>query len=123
MLAPEAEGAAAGGPCVVAFREEDALDPDPDLAQADIIRIANLLVESTAEHRGYFARDEIIAAIAGLGLRAGDGAWLVLDNFRQKIERAGLWRKDAAAATWIRHPTPAGLPDVLEGVEDVPFGA
>jgi len=121
MLAPEVELAAESGRCDIAFKEEDVLRPEPDLAQADILRVANVLVEATADHRGYFTRDEIVRAIARLGTHAGDGARLVLDNFRRKIERGGLWRKDAAAGCWRRLHTPAGLPDVLDGIADIPI--
>lgn len=119
MLAPEVEAAAESGRCHMSFKEEDVLDPDPDIAEADIIRVANILVESTDSHRGYFTRDEIVSAIARLGIHARDSARLLLDNFREKVERRGQWRKDALAGKWIRLSTPAGLPDVLEGVGDI----
>lgn len=119
MLAPEVELAAASGRHQVSFKEEDVFDPDPDIAHADIIRVANVLVESTHDHRGYFTRREILGAMANLGGLAGDGAYLVLNNFRRQIEYAGVWRKDASRDQWTRLPTPAGLPDDLDGIGDI----
>jgi len=119
MLAPEVEAAVSERRCAISFKEEDVFDPAPDIARADIIRIANLLVERTADHRGYFDREDIVKAIRGIGVRAKDGAYLYVDNFRKKVERVGVWRKDRRAGKWIRQPTPAQLAEALEGVGDI----
>ena len=60
-----------------------------------------------------------MARIGGLGVRAKDGAYLLLDNFRKKIERVGIWRKDASVTRWVRLPTGPDVCDVLEGVGDI----
>jgi len=119
MLAPEVELAVESGRYDISFREEDLFEPDPDISSADIIRIANMLVETTATHRGYFLKAEIVDAIAALGTRAKDAAYLLLNNFREKVERLGLWRKDTARGQWVRESNPSELPGVLDGVGDI----
>ena len=119
MLAPEVELAVESGRYDISFREEDLFEPDPDISSADIIRIANMLVETTETHRGYFLKAEIVDAIAELGTRAKDAAYLLLNNFREKVERLGLWRKDTAGGQWVRESNPSELPGVLDGVGDI----
>ena len=118
MLAPEVEWAAgrtAGG---LRFREEDAFDPDEDIGEADVIRVANLLVERTADHRGYYDRADIVAALGRVGEKAKDGAHLYLNDFRKKVEHVGHWRKDGARGAWVREPV-GGVAADLAGVRDI----
>ena len=42
-----------------------------------------------------------------------------LNNFREKVERLGLWRKDTAGGQWVRESNPSGMPGVLDGVGDI----
>ncbi len=119
MVAPEVERAAESRRYDMSFKEEDALDPHPDIAEADIIRVANLLVERTVDHRGYFGREDIIRMVGQIGLHAKNGAHLLLDNFRQKIERVGHWRKDASSSRWTRVDTGPQIAPALEGVADI----
>jgi len=119
MLAPEVEFAVASGSYDISFKEEDAFAPDPDICDADIIRIANLFVERTPEHRGYFYRADIVKAIARLGTSVKGGAYLLVDSFTRKIERIGKWKKEAASSKWIRLPISAEIPEVLDGISDI----
>jgi len=119
MLAPEVELAEASGRYDISFKEEDASHPDPDISGAHIIRVANLFVERTPEHRGYFYRADMVQAIAQLGIPVKDGAYLFVDSFIQKLERVGKWRKDASSSRWIRLPTPTEIPEVLNGIADI----
>jgi hypothetical protein len=121
LLAPQVDHAVETGRHALRFREEDAFHPDPDIRQADIIRIANLLVERTDEHRGYYYRQDIRKAISQLGQVAKDGAYLFLDNFMRKVEHVGLWRKDASAREWTRLPVGAEVAVDLEGVTSIPI--
>ena len=121
MLAPQVDHAVRTGELPLRFKEEDAFDPDPDIGDADIIRIANLLVERSADHRGYYYRQGILAAISRLGTAAKDGAYLYLDNFRKKVEHVGLWRKDAAAGEWTRLPVAGDVAVDLDGVAGIPI--
>ncbi len=123
LLAPQVDRAVRTGRYALGFREEDAFHPDPDIAHADIIRVANLLVERTEDHRGYYHREDILKAISRLGRMAKDGAYLYLDNFIKKVERVGLWRKDAAVGEWRRLPAGAGVAVDLEGVGSIPIEA
>ena len=123
MLAPQVDQAVRTGQFALRFKEEDAFDPDPDIGQADIIRIANLLVERTDDHRGYYYRRDMLQAISRLGRVAKDGAYLYLDNFRKRIEYVGLWRKNAAAGEWTRLPMGAGVALDLDGVGSIPIGS
>ncbi len=50
MLAPQVDHAVQTGRFALRFREEDAFHPNPDIGEADLIRIANLLVERTDDH-------------------------------------------------------------------------
>jgi hypothetical protein len=118
-ITPEVELVANSNKYNISFKEEDLFSPALDIKKADVIRIANLLVEITDDHKGYFFRDEIIKAISGLGNHVKDGAYLVLNNFRKKIEYIGVWRKDASLNTWIRLPASDGINDDLEGVANI----
>ena len=118
-IAPEVERAAASADCDITFKEEDLFHPEPDIAEADIIRVADLLVEITPDHRGYFQRGEIIEAVARLGAVVKDGAYLFLDNYRRKMERCGRWRKAAARGQWLRQPIASDMPVVLDGVSGI----
>ncbi len=120
MLAPQVDHAVQTGQLAIRFKEEDAFDPDPDIGEADIIRIANLLVERTDDHRGYYYRQDILAALSRLGRVAKDGTYLYLDNFRKKVEHVGLWRKDAAAGHWARLSVAPDVAMDLEGVTSIP---
>jgi len=119
ILAPEVEVAVESGEHDLCFKEEDAFDPDGDIAQADVIRVANLFVERTADHRGYYYRDDILQAIRRLGEKAKDGAYLYLDDFLKKTEHIGLWRKSEAAGRWERLPVSGNCREDLEGVTDI----
>ena len=121
MLAPQVDDAVHTGRLAIRFKEEDAFDPAPDIGEADIIRIANLLVERTDDHRGYYYRPDVLAAISRLGAAAKDGTYLYLDSFRKKVEHVGLWRKDAAAGRWARLPVEGDLAADLEGVSSIPI--
>jgi hypothetical protein len=103
----------------ILFKEEDVFNPEPDIAEADIIRVANILVEKTDDHRGYFYREDIIKAIANLGRYAKDGSYLVLNNFRKKMEHVGMWKKELSSNKWIRLSIPDGMKDDLEGIGDI----
>jgi hypothetical protein len=121
MLAPQVDHALRTGELALRFKEEDAFDPDPDIGEADIIRIANLLVERSDDHRGYYYRQDILDAIARLGRAARDGAYLYLDNFRKKVEHVGLWQKDASASEWTRLPVAEDVAVDLAGVTSIPI--
>jgi hypothetical protein len=123
MLAPQVDDAIQAGRIPLRFQEEDAFDPAPDIAEADTIRIANLLVERTDDHRGYYYREDILTTLSRLGGVAKDGAYLYLDNFRKKVEHVGLWRKDAAAGHWTRLPVDGDVAQDLEGVTSIPIPA
>jgi len=117
MLAPRVEAEA--NPDRLFFGEENAFDPQPDIADANIIRVANLFVERTEDHRGYYRREDIIAAIAALGRRARDGTHLFVDNFRKKIEHIGHWRKDESRKEWVRIPVHGDVVPDLAGIENI----
>ena len=118
-IAPDIEASVGAGDYDMVFKEEDLFSPDPDMREADIIRVANLLVEVTDDHRGYFSREEILKALVELGRCVKDGAFLFLDNYRNKIERCGGWQKDSSSARWRRLDLALDTPDVLEGVRDI----
>jgi hypothetical protein len=122
MLAPRVAFAAESRPNQLQFGEENAFDPRTDIAEADIIRIANLFVERTEDHRGYYRREDIVAAIAELGRRAKDGAHLFLDNFRKKLEHVGHWRKDGSSQEWVRIPVDGAFVPDLHGVGNITIG-
>ena len=122
MLAPEVELAIANGQFDLQFKEENAFEPHADIAEADIIRVANLFVERTNDHRGYYYRNDILRGMGILGSKAKDGAYLYLDNFRKKTEHVGLWRKNESAGLWERQPVDGDCAVDLAGVEDVPIG-
>lgn len=121
MLAPRVAVVAESRPDELKFAEENAFHPRPDIGTADIIRIANLFVERTEDHRGYYYRADILAAIAELGRRAKDGAHLLLNNFRKKIEHVGHWVKDEATREWVRIPVAGPFVPDLDGVESIPW--
>jgi len=122
MLAPQVEQVAASGQFDLRFRQEDAFNPHPDIGEADIIRIANLLVERTDRHRGYYCRSDIVEAIARLGSRAKGGAYLLLNNFMQKTEHVGLRKKEKPSPRWVRVPVSGPFREDLSGVSDIPIG-
>ncbi len=117
MICPEMMSFIHNSKCEINFAEEDLFNLDPDIGEADIIRIANLLVESTDSHRGYFTKDETVDVLIKLGPHAKEGAFLFLDNYREKIERYGKWRK--AGNRWVRCESIAVVPDVLDGVNEI----
>jgi len=119
MLSPQVEHALETRRYDLSFREEDVFDPDPDIRESDIIRIANLFVERTADHRGYYCREDILKAISRLGQIAKNGAHLYLNNFRKKIEHVGLWRKDGSARVWVRLDPGTNLAADLDGVDSI----
>ena len=121
ILAPQVASVAKTRPDELRFCEEDAFDPPADIVEADIIRIANLFVERTDDHRGYYYRGDILAAMAQLGRRAKDGARLLLNNFRKKIEHVGHWRNDASSRQWIRIPVCGPFAPDLDDVESIPW--
>ncbi len=121
MLAPQVDHAVRTGQLAVCFKEEDAFDPDPDIGQADILRIANLFVERCDDHRGYYHRQDILEAMSRLGRAAKDGAYLYLDNFRKKVEHIGLWRKNASAHEWNRLTVGGDFAMDLRGVTSIPI--
>ena len=121
MLAPEVESAVASEEFQLRFKEENAFEPDEDVGDADIIRVANLFVERTADHRGYYCRGDILRGIRRLGSIAKDGACLFLDNFRKRIEHIGLWRKNEAAGRWERLPVEGDHAVDLAGIRDIPI--
>jgi len=121
MLAPQVETAVRSERYDIEFREENAFDPGPGIAEADVIRIANLFVERTDDHRGYYYREDILGAISSLGRKAKPSAYLYLNNFRKKIEHIGLWRKDADARAWTRVPVAGDFATDLAGVGDIPI--
>jgi hypothetical protein len=121
MLAPQVDHALQAGELALRFKEEDAFGPDPDIGEAEIIRIANLLVERSDDHRGYYYRRDILDAMSRLGRAARDGAYLYLDNFRKKVEHVGLWQKDASAGEWTRLPVAGDIAPDLDGVTSIPI--
>lgn len=121
LLAPQVEIAAMSKPDILQFREEDVFNPHPSIAEADIIRVANLFVERSEDHRGYYYRKDIISAIAKIGRKAKDGAHLFLDNFRKKIEHVGHWRKDESAQKWVRISVEGNVIPDLDGIGNIPI--
>ena len=75
-------------------------------------------MERTDDHRGYYRREDIVAAIASLGRKVKDGAHLVIDNFRKKIEHVGHWRKDESRREWVRIPVHGDFVADLAGIEN-----
>lgn len=118
-IAPDVEALVDSGDYDIVFKEEDLFHPEPDMKEADIIRVANLLVEITKDHRGYYSREEILKAVADLGRCVKDGAYLFLDNYQSKIERCGKWQKDSLPVMWRRLPVAMDIPEVLDGVSDI----
>ncbi len=121
MRVPQVDHAVQTGRLGIPFKEEDAFDPDPDIGQADIIRVANRFVERGDDHRGYYYRQDILEAMSRLGKAAKDGAYLYLDNFRKKVEHIGLWRKDASAREWNGLAVGEDFAMNLKGVTSIPI--
>jgi len=61
----------------------------------------------------------IQAAIAALGRSAKDGAHLFIDNFRNKVEHVGHWRKDKSRREWVRIPVHGDVVPDLAGIGSI----
>jgi|GEM_PF-4973545 len=111
LLDPAAESYARDNSSLI-FKEEDIFNPNEDIRQADIIRIANLVM--------HLSDEKVLAAINIVGQKAKDGAYLIIEEWKSR----GIWRKNEQESKWRRisfGDTTLDGKRVFESLGDIPI--